>query len=145
MTIAAQFVYFFILDSNYATLPYIYLHKNSYLKNKHLFINNFQEVLGKNSEHSPEKIMYIIEGIDVLDYKSFLCYIYFNAKIKFNRQLKINQMVVNISNVELKSTDNKTFSFINIKDSFMSIYNTFKSFVSELKNLVSDLEFLNSY
>ena len=122
------------------------MHKNSHLKNKYLFISNFKEVLGKNSMADPEKIMYVVDGVDVLDYNKFVCYITFSAQIKFNYKLKINQLSVNISNIELKDENNNVN--INMKvmhQSFISLYVGFKKFVSELKGLISDLDFLNKF
>lgn len=122
------------------------MHKNLYLKNKYLFINNFREILGKNSEGDPEKIIIIIEGTDVMDYKNYLCFVKFNAELKINRRLKIKNLVVNISNIELKDTvKNVNINLLEFKQSVMSLYNTFKGFMSELKGLMLDLDFLNKF
>lgn len=122
------------------------MHKNLYLKNKYLFINNFREILGKNSEGDPEKIIIIIEGTDVMDYKNYLCLVKFNAELKINRRLKIKNLVVNISNIELKDTvKNVNINLLEFKQSVMSLYNTFKGFMSELKGLMLDLDFLNKF
>lgn len=122
------------------------MHKNLYLKNKWLFVNNFKETQGKNSEGDPEKIMIIIEGTDVLDYKNFLCIIKFNAQLKFNKSLRMKNINVNISEIEIKDTvNNVNINLLEFKKTFMSLYSAFKSFMSELKGLIQDLNFLNNY
>jgi hypothetical protein len=122
------------------------MHKNLYLKNKWLFVNDFRETQGKNSEGDPEKIMIIIEGTDVLDYKNFLCIIKFNAQLKFNKSLRMKNIIVNISEIEIKDTvNNVNINLLEFKRTFMSLYSAFKSFMSELKGLIQDLNFLNNY
>lgn len=122
------------------------MHKNLHLKNKWLFINNFKELLGKNSEGDPEKLMIIIEGVDVLDYKTYLCYIKFNAQLKLTKDLKLKNIQVNINEIEMKDTLNKVnINLFDIKKNFMSLYMTFKSFMAELKSLILDLDFLNNF
>lgn len=133
-------------DVSFSNLPYLYMHKNLYLKNKWLFINDFRETQGKNSDGDPEKIMIIIEGTDVLDYKNFICIIKFNAQLKFNKSLGMKHLNIVISEIEIKDTVNNTnINLLEIKKTFMSLYSTFKSFMSELKALIQDLNFLNNY
>jgi hypothetical protein len=101
---------------------------------------------GKNSEGDPEKIMIIIEGTDVLDYKTFLCIIKFNAQLKFNKALRMKNISVNICDIEIKDTvNNVNINLLEFKKTFMSLYSAFKSFMSELKGLIQDLNFLNHY
>lgn len=120
------------------------MHKNSYLKNNSLYINNFKEIVGKNSEYEPEKIIFIVEGCDVLDYKNFLCMIDFNAQLKFNKDLKINMMNVQIKSVELKDSKN-SINLLEVGKKFINMYYSFKSFMFELKRLIQDLNFLNDF
>jgi alpha-D-ribose 1-methylphosphonate 5-triphosphate diphosphatase PhnM len=125
------------------------MHKNLYLKNKWMFINDYKEVKGYNSKGDIEKIMYVIKATNVLDYKNCHCFIHFECQLKFTQELKIKQAHVKINDIEItklktnNSNDGK-FSLQELKVSFFSIYNKFKLFMSELKALISDLEYLNS-
>ena len=120
------------------------MHKNTHLKNKWLFINNFKEVLGKNSLGEPEKIMYIVEGTDVFDYKNYVVYLKFSAQLKFNSILQIKKLNVSISDLEMRDTE-KNIKYNLLQNPFYNLYQTFKSFINELRSLVMDLEFLNDY
>lgn len=118
------------------------MHKNTYLKNKWLLINNFKEILGKNSQGDPEKIMFIIQGTDVFDYKNYIVYLKFNAQVKFNKVLQMKVLNVTVSELEMRDTE-KNVNINLLKNPFFQLYHTFKSFVGELKSLIMDLEFLN--
>lgn len=125
------------------------MHKNLYLKNKWMFINDYKEVKGYNSKGDIEKIMYVIKATNVLDYKNCNCFIHFECQLKFTEELKIKQAHVKINDIEItklktKNSNDGKFSLQELKISFFSIYNKFKAFMNELKCLISDLEYLNS-
>lgn len=118
-----------------------------------MFINDYQEVSGKNSLGGNEKIMFVIKATNVLQYSEYYCYIHFEAQVKFTDELKIKAVVVKIDDIELKqpksltgqSSYNGLLSLNAVTVSFLKIYNNFKKFMNELKTLISDLEFLDSY
>lgn len=120
------------------------MHKNTSFKNKHLFINNFKEILGKNSKGDPEKIMFVVEGLDILEYSNFCCYMKFNAQIKFTKHLKIKQLVCSILELEIRD-DEKKFNVSLVNNPFYHLFQTFKSFLSNLQSLILDMNFLNDF
>lgn len=135
----------------------MYIHKNYYLKNRSIIINDYKEISGKNSLGNNEKITYLIKAVNILKYNKFYCYIYFDATIKFTNELKIKQVKVSITEIELK-TGKKNAISNNSKDDlnsivclskitkkFIEIYYGFKKFMHELKSLISDMSFLNSF
>lgn len=149
------------LDVNFNTLPYVYMHKNYYLKNKIIYINEYKEVKGINSIGEDEKIMYIIKGVNVLEYKSCYCFIHIECQLKFTNELKIKQAIIDITDVEMVkfSSENEEndlldlynnknmmskVSLSDLKVRFLDVFCKFKSFMNELKRLILDLDYLNS-
>ena len=117
------------LDATIETLPYIYLHKNKYLKNKWLFIDNYVESVKKEGDQIL-KILEFKNALNILDYKESKCFIYFDAICKLNTKLKFKQMVIKISSIEIfGDTANKNLNIFDFNRSVMNIYTNFKSFM----------------
>jgi hypothetical protein len=118
------------------------MQKNKSIKNKWLFINDFKEILGKNSNGSHEKIIKIYNGFHISEYNGHILSIKFNAEVKYNGELKVKELFVKITDTEIRNEKtNEKHDFK--KNPLFTIFKAFKSFMSELKSLVSDLDFLN--
>ena len=133
---------YFFIEGVFENLPYIYIQKNKTIKNKWFFINNFKEILGKDSKGRYEKILIVYNGYHVSEYNNHMIYIKFDAMTKFNEELKIKVCNVKVLNTEIRDEKSKVNYRID-KHPFFTIFKAFKSFVTDLKSLVMDLNFLN--
>ena len=118
------------------------MQKNKSIKNKWFFINDFREVLGKNSEGRHEKIISVFNGFHISEYNGHILSIKFDAEVKFNDELLVKELFVKVTDTEIR--DGKTNEKHEFKKNpLYTIFKSFKTFMSELKSLVSDLDFLN--
>ena len=106
------------------------MHKNKYLFNKWIFIDNYFEFIEKDEEDNCCKSIAIKNCLNVLDYKQNKVFIHLDAICKFNSELKFQNVFISITNIEIydeiKSTNLNLFD---LKSQLFSLYNNFKSFM----------------
>jgi hypothetical protein len=123
-------------------LGYVYFHKNKSIFNNSIFINDLEETIERDEFGNELKILKVNNGLNVLDYQKNKLFIYFNAIVKFNSELKFQYVSVSLDKVQLFDQVNlKSLDLFELKTQIISLFSRFKNFI-EVIFLIKTIKFI---
>ncbi len=123
-------------------MGYVYFHKNKSIFNNSIFINDLEETIERDEFGNELKILKVNNGLNVLDYQKNKLFIYFNAIVKFNSELKFQYVSVSLDKVQLFDQVNlKSLDLFELKTQIISLFSRFKNFI-EVIFLIKTIKFI---